>query len=144
MNGELIKTFKDYYYNTMAKYDYRYTTSFPLITKKQNPSGNYIERPLTPRESKDFLHKQFFSYIKKKILVRDRRNKYRRGIPFYAYYVISKQEHDIHYHAHIVFNVHEHYSEAVISYIEFFIGGKVLKLGTKEDAKRMIWYMLNL
>jgi hypothetical protein len=126
----------------MSKYDYRYTTAFPLITKFKNETGHYIERPLTPRESKDFLHKRFFSYIKKKILVYDRHKKSRRGIPFYAYYVISKKESDIHYHAHVLFNIHEHYSEHVISYIEFFIGGKVLRLETKEDTKRMIWYML--
>ena len=142
MNSELIKTYKYYYYNEINKYDYRYTTAFPLITKYKNVTGHYIERPLTPKESKDFLHKQFFSYIKKKILVPDRHNKNRRGTPFYAYYVISKQEGDIHYHAHVLFNVHEHYAKYVISYIELFTGGKVIKLETKEDTKRMIWYML--
>ena len=142
MNGELIKTYKDYYYNEITKYDYRYTTAFPLITKYKHASGLHIERPLTPRESKDFLHNRFFSYIKKKILVPDGHKKFKRGIPFYAYYVISKQEDDLHYHAHVIFNVPEHYAEDVISYIEFFIGGNVIKLKTKTDEVTMIKYML--
>ena len=93
MNGELIKAYKKYYYNEMTKYDYRYTTAFPLITKSKNALGYYAASPLNPKESKDYLHKDFLSVIKHHLPVVTKYNNLKFGIPFYAYYVISKEEH---------------------------------------------------
>lgn len=142
MNGELIRAYKEYYYNQMSQYEYRYCTAFPLVTKEKTTSGVYADRALSPREGRNFIHKKLLYYIKHKILVRDRHNRTRKGIPFYAYYVISKEVKDIHFHVHIILNFHEHYLEYVQNYIEFFIESKLLRLETKEDAKRMINYML--
>jgi hypothetical protein len=142
MNGKTIKAYKKYFYNEMTKYDYRYTTAFSLIGMKENYFGKYVPSSLNPKESKDYLHKNFLSFIKHDLPVVTKHNNLKFGIPFYAYYVISKEEQDMHYHAHIILNIRQHYEDDLRNFVECLTGNKLIRLKTKKDETQMIYYML--
>lgn len=133
MERELINVYKQYYKEQMMKYDWNYATAFPLATN---------DRVWSLKHSKSFIHKHILSHIKQKISVRDDDGELKMGIPFYAYYVICKQENDRHYHAHMIFNIQEKYEDYVYKYINSVTGKLTAKLETKVDVVRMIKYML--
>jgi len=142
MNGKTIKAYKKYFYNEMSKYEYRYTTAFPLIGMKENFFGKYVPSSLNPKESKDYLHKNFLSVIKHHLPVVTKHNNLKFGIPFYAYYVISKEEYQMHYHAHIIMNIRRHYENDLRNFVKSLTGNKLEILETKKDERIMIKYML--
>jgi hypothetical protein len=104
MDRKVIKSYKEYYIEEMLKYQWKYCTAFQLTYNDIYPSGRSIKRMLTINQAKDFLHKNILSCIKRKILFLNN-NHLKRGIPFYAYYIICKEEKDIHYHLHMILNI---------------------------------------
>ena len=143
MEKELIENYKRYYREQMMQYDWNYTTAFHLKGENIDSHGRKHKMALPIQECKEFIHYNILSGIKKRIVVFDRdKRKTIRGIPFYAYYVICKQDDDDCYHAHIIMRIQERYAKAVNSYIEILTGNCIKKLGTDEDVIKIINYML--
>ena len=94
------------------------------------------------QECKEFIHYNVLSAIKKRLLVRDENIRLKRGIPFYAYYVICKAEDDTCYHAHMIMRIQERYAIPVNSYMQILTGNYIKKLETDIDVIKMINYML--
>jgi hypothetical protein len=141
MDTEIIKQYKKYYFEQMMKHEWRYCTAFYLTTWEKNYHGKYETRSLTEQESKDYIHKTF-SHIKRRLIVNNETNRLKRGIPFYAYYLICKEDLDKCYHAHVIMNIPSQYEGPVRNYIEHITDKELLKLETPLDAKRHILYML--
>ena len=142
MNRELIKSYKEFYYNDMVKYDFPFCTAFPLTKRYTDRSGENEPKALSLRNGESFIRKKLLHNIKHDILVRDENNRMKKGIPFYGSYVICKEEKDAHYHAHVVLNFQERYFDYVKYYIELLTSRDLKRLETKDDQVRMIKYML--
>jgi hypothetical protein len=140
MDKETINQYKDFYYDKMIEHEWRYCTAFYLTKKERNQFGYNVDRPLTEQESRDFIH-GVFSDIKHRLPVRSE-NCIKRGIPFYAYYLICKADLDKAYHAHVIMNIPEQYEGSVSSIIEIITGKNLLKLETPLESKKHIKYML--
>ena len=75
-------------------------------------------------------------------MVRDKNNRLKRGIPFYAYYIICKETGDPCYHAHIIMKIQDEYADHVNNYINLYTGNVIEQLETQKDVRKMIVYML--
>ena len=126
----------------MMEYDWNYCTAFHLKGENTNSHGRKEKIALPIQECKEFIHYNVLSAIKKRLLVIDENRRLKRGIPFYAYYVICKAEDDTCYHAHMIMKMQERYTIPVNNYIQILTGNKIEKLETDIDVIKMINYLL--
>ena len=61
MERELIKAYKDYYYNKMVEYQWNCCTAFQLTTNEIYASGRRVKKAQTVKQAKDFLHKKILN-----------------------------------------------------------------------------------
>lgn len=143
MERARIRDYKRYYKEQMMQYDWNFTTAFHLKNIDYDSKGRKQVRALPIQECKEFIHYNILSEIKKRIMVFDRENRrIKKGIPFYAYYVICKQADDSCYHIHMIMRLQEQYANAVGNYIWILTGNKIEKLDTDKDVEKMVNYML--
>ena len=133
MDRSTIQEYKNYYKEQMMQYDWNYTTAFHFTSN---------DRAWSLKQSRDFLYKNILSHMKRRLIVVDHQGNIKKGIPFYAYYVICKQSDEPCYHVHIIMKIQEEYEHEVDNFLRLNAGGGLEKLETDTDVIKMIKYML--